>query len=178
MKPLISFLLTMALTSCGIPNRVAANPASPDTLDAVDSGSSAPAPYDPAVSTEIRPNVWLEVAAESGTCPELVGLWEFTTGFEGGADHTVVADIAAIAARPVQTIRAETRHITYEAPLIEAYVTCQGSARSEYLSMYAIDFDQGKIRFDLNLSDDDGFRELRYADISANRPYVFWRAAE
>ena len=44
--------------------------------------------------------------------------------------------------------------------------------------MYTVYFDQGKVRFDLDLSDDDGFRELRHADISANRPYVFWRAAE
>lgn len=178
MKPLTSFLLTMALTSCGISDIVAANSSSPEASKVADIGNSTPDPYDPTVSTEIRPNVWLEVATESGTCPEMVGLWELIIGFEGGADHTVVADIAAISATTVQITRAEARHITYEAPLIEDYATCQGIARSEFLSMYAVYFGQGKVRFDLDLSNDNGFRELRHADISANCPYVFWRAAE
>jgi len=179
MNSLTSFLLLLPLTGCSLSSSVAANstlPSEPSQVPVV--SNPVPMPYDPTASTAVRPNIWFEVVAESGICPDKVGLWEFIQGFEGGADHTVVADIAAIAAMPVQIIRAEAFHITYEAPLIEDYATCQGSARSEYLSMYTIYFDQGKVRFDLDLSEDDGFRELRHADISASRPYVFWRAAE
>ncbi|MBD0337543.1 MAG: hypothetical protein ICV62_18805, partial [Cyanobacteria bacterium Co-bin13] len=127
MKPLTSVLLMMTLTGCGLSDVVAADSSSPpEPLGAEDMNSSTPAPYDSTMPTEIRPNVWFKVAAKSGTCPEMVGRWELVMGFEGGADHTVVADIAAIAAMPVQIIRAEARHITYEAPLIEDYATCQG----------------------------------------------------
>ncbi len=44
--------------------------------------------------------------------------------------------------------------------------------------MYTFYFEDGQVRFELDLTDDQGFREIRYADISANRPYIHWRAAE
>jgi hypothetical protein len=34
------------------------------------------------------------------------------------------------------------------------------------------------ILIEMDLTTGDGFREIRYADTSANRPYVHWRAAE
>jgi hypothetical protein len=147
-------------------------------------GSEAPASETPVQSTsrsfqtEISPNVYLDVQTEAGTCPETVGLWEFLLGFEGGADHTVVVDTGAIASLPTQIIQQEDRRIIYEAPLQDQYASCVGTAHSDRLSMYSIYFESGKILFDLNMTEDDGFREIRYADVSAGRPYVHWRAAE
>lgn len=164
--------MTVLLTGCSLQN-----------LDAPSSKlasapSSSAVPDDPTPQTEVGPNVWLEVVPDSGHCPDRVGLWEFVLAFEGGADHTVVVDLAAIARLPVQVLRPAAQHVIYEAPLAAEYATCEGSARSAYLHLYAVDFSDGKVRFELDLTDSDGFREIRHADTSVNRPYVFWRAAE
>ena len=134
--------------------------------------------FDPTAQTTIRPNTWFEVTAASGNCPETVGLWAFMLGFEGGADHTVVADTQAIATLPAQVLHSEDRRIIYEAPLQAEFAGCSATAESDTLSMYAFHFGNGKVRFEVDLTTGDGFREIRYADVAANRPYVFWRAAE
>ncbi|MBE9109387.1 hypothetical protein IQ273_08150 [Nodosilinea sp. LEGE 07298] len=128
--------------------------------------------------TFMSPNVQFEVAAETGTCPETVSLWEFGLGFEGGADHTVVADFAPLATAPAEILQSEDRRIVYAAPLKAGFADCTGTATSQYLSMYAFQFGDGTVQFKLDLRGDDGFRDIRYADISANRPYIHWRAAE
>ncbi|MGG6237112.1 hypothetical protein ACQ4N7_00605 [Nodosilinea sp. AN01ver1] len=130
------------------------------------------------VDTFSPPNVQFEVAAEAGTCPETVSLWEFGLGFEGGADHTVVADVAPIAIAPPEITSSEERQVVYTAPLAAEFGDCTGTATSQYLSMYTFRFGDGNVQFELDLRGDDGFRDIRYADISANRPYVYWRAAE
>lgn len=129
-------------------------------------------------TTFLPPNVTFEVTVESGTCPVTVSLWELGWAFEGGADHTVVVDFAPIANLPVQIVQSEDRRVVYEAPLTEPFADCFGTAQSEYLSMYTVQFGNGTVQFDLDLTTGDGFREIRYTDISANRPYVHWRAAE
>ncbi|PSN11559.1 hypothetical protein C7293_23780 [filamentous cyanobacterium CCT1] len=128
--------------------------------------------------TFMSPNVEFEVTAEAGTCPETVSLWEFGLGFEGGADHTVVPDFAPIVIGSPEIVSSEERRVVYAAPLATDFADCTGTATSDYLSMYAFQFGDGTARFELDLRGDDGFREIRCADISANRPYIHWRAAE
>ncbi|PSR14331.1 hypothetical protein C8255_24270 [filamentous cyanobacterium CCP3] len=130
------------------------------------------------VDTFMSPNVQFEVTADAGTCPATVSLWEFGLGFEGGADHTVVADFAPIATGSPEITSSEERRVVYAAPLTADFADCPGTATSEYLSMYRYRFDSGNVYFELDLVGDDGFRKIRYADISANRPYVHWRATE
>jgi hypothetical protein len=157
MKVLFRLLLAIALTSCV---------------------KAGPPPTEVADPRMIAPNVWFEVEAEAGNCPATVGLWDFLLGFEGGADHTVIADTAAITTLPVEIIQAEDRRIVYEAPLQEEFAACVGTARSEQLAMYSFEFAQGQVRFTLDMTDDQGFRQIRYADVSSQRPYIYWRAAE
>jgi len=166
MKSCLSLLMAIALAGCA--------------LSPVSDAQESPSESLPSVpwQTAIEPNVSFEVKAESGTCPEMVDLWELLWGFEGGADHTVVVNTPAIAAAPPQILRSTDRAVTYQAPLNDQYATCVGTAQSDYLRMYTFRFARGTVAFDIDLSADDGFREIRYADISANRPYVHWRAAE
>lgn len=171
MKILASLAVAIALTGCSLSGELPADSASTD----------APADqptFDSTTLMDMEPNVQFEVTAESGTCPDTVGLWEFGWSFEGGADHTVVVDTSAIASQPAQLITSEAKRVVYEATLKNEFASCVGTADSEYLSMYDLSFANGKVQFDLDLTNDDGFREIRYADISANRPYVHWRAAE
>lgn len=145
---------------------------------------SAPAPVDtapnapPTVNTFAPPNVQFPVTTTAGTCPDTVDLWELGLGFEGGADHTVVVDFPAIATAPTEILRSEERRITYVAPLREEFADCAGTATSEALAMYSVRFDDGKVHFDLDLSRGDGSYTIRYADLSAHRPYIYWRAEE
>lgn len=140
--------------------------------------NATPETQAPIPSREIQPNVQFEVEATSGNCPETVGLWSFLLGFEGGADHTVIADTQAIAAMPVQLVTSEERRVVYEAPLQEAYATCVGQAQSDALTMYDFQFGEGKVRFQLDVTQDDGYREVLYTGVSASRPYIHWRATE
>lgn len=142
------------------------------------SKSSTSQPPSQPVDTFRPPNLTFAVQAEAGTCPETVALWELGLAFEGGADHTVVADFAPISRLPVEILQSEEHRIVYGAPLQPDFATCVGSARSDAWSMYAFQFSDGQLRFELDLTNSDGFREIRYADVAVNRPYVYWRAAE
>ena len=147
-----------------------------------DSGAESPPAddmqTDPAAQTQMQPNTAFAVQTTAGTCPQTVDLWEFSLGFEGGADHTVVVDAPAIAARPATIIQSDARQVVYEAPLQDTYASCTGTAQSDQLSMYSFQFGDGKVRFSLDLTQGDGYRDILYADLSAGRPYVHWRAAE
>lgn len=160
---------TVLFASCSSADRTTTPPPVPSAPD-----DTLAQPFD----TFMPPNVQFEVAAEAGTCPETVSLWELGLGFEGGADHTVVADFVPLATAPAEIVQSEDRHIVYTAPLKADFADCTGTATSQYLSMYAFQFGNGTVQFELNLRGDDGFRDIRYADISANRPYIHWRAAE
>lgn len=165
----IALLAGMAIAGCSPSHNVTTEP------------PSVPVTTPPVPSTEetfVSPNVDFAVVGESGTCPETVSLWEFGWALEGGADHTVVVDFRPIALQPVQIVESEERRVVYEAPLNDMFADCVGTARSPHLSMYSLRFGNGTVQFDLDLTEDDGFREIRYADISVDRPYVYWRAAE
>lgn len=182
MKSVVNVLGAIAaLSGAIIAGCSASEPAisdSPQTASPVPEASvGGPADY-PGDRTFMEPNVQFPVAVESGTCPEAVDLWEFGLGFEGGADHTVVVDTQAVASQPAELVRSEPQWVTYKAPLTAEYADCVGMAQSEYLSMYTVSFAGGEVQFDLDLTNRDGFLEIRYADIAAHRPYVHWRAAE
>lgn len=158
----IALLSGVAIASCSAVNDISVQETAPAAID----------------NTFLAPNVVFNVAKESGTCPDSIGLWELGWAFEGGADHTVVVDTLPITSQPAQIVQSEDRRIVYAAPLTADLASCVGTARSERLAMYTVQFSDGQLQFELDLATGDGFREIRYADISAGRPYVHWRAAE
>ena len=167
------------LSACLQPSASVSNPAQTSS-----SSSSSPAkpvaanPVPESVeSVQIQPNVYFAVVAESGTCPEAIGIWEFLLGFEGGADHTVVADLSAIATAAYVSTATDHR-LTYEAALADEYVTCVGTAQSDLWQMYSFRLSNGKVIFDLDLTQAGSYRDILYAGLSAERPYVHWRATE
>lgn len=144
----------------------------------VNSQESIHAQQDPLAQTVIQPNVQFNVQRQSGNCPETVELWMFMQGFEGGADHTIVAETQAIASAPVKLAVSEKKRREYEAPLKSEYATCVGESRSDLVRAYNFQFRDGKVRFRMDLSWFDGYSEILYKGISASRPYIHWRAAE
>jgi hypothetical protein len=140
--------------------------------------ASTNAQQDPLAQTRVQPNVQFNVQRQAGTCPQTVGLWMFMLGFEGGADHTVIAQTQAIASAPAKLIVSEKKRAEYEAPLRGEYASCVGQASSQLLSAYNFQFRDGKVYFRMDVTRDDGYREILYKGVSANRPYIHWRAAE
>ena len=138
----------------------------------------AQAQTDPSAPAQIKPNYQFNVQRQSGSCPKSVGLWMFMLGFEGGADHTVVADTQAIASAPAKLVVSQQKRLEYEAPLRSQYVSCVGQASSPLLSAYNFQFRNGKVNFRMDVSQGDGYREILYKGMSASRPYIHWRAAE
>ncbi|MFQ4135533.1 hypothetical protein PGN35_004365 [Nodosilinea sp. PGN35] len=160
--------LALVVGSCLIASCSASGPPAAPTQD-------TPAA---AFDTFMPPNVQLPVAVTAGTCPATVDLWELGLGFEGGADHTVAIDFPAIATGPTEILHSEERRIIYVAPLQDEFAACVGTADSEALIMYSFHFGNGKVHFDLDLTEGNGSHTIRYADLSVNRPYVYWRAEE
>lgn len=144
----------------------------------VNSQESINAQQDPLAQTVIQPNFQFNVQRQSGNCPETVGLWMFMQGFEGGADHTIVAETQAIASAPVKLVVSEKKQLEYEAPLKSEYATCVGESRSDLVRAYNFQFRDGKVRFRMDLNWFDGYSEILYKGVSASRPYIHWRAAE
>jgi hypothetical protein len=138
----------------------------------------AQAQTDPSAPAQIKPNYQFNVQRQSGSCPKSVGLWMFMLGFEGGADHTVVADTQAIASAPAKLVVSQQKRLEYEAPLRSQYASCVGQASSPLLSAYNFQFRNGKVNFRMDVSQGDGYREILYKGMSASRPYIHWRAAE
>ncbi|HEY9737910.1 MAG TPA: hypothetical protein V6D06_16575, partial [Trichocoleus sp.] len=126
---------------------------------------------------DMRPNVLLPVQTQSGSCPPSIGLWVLRQGFEGGADHTVIADTAAIATAPARQAAAGQGEVVFTVPLRPEYSGCVGVAQSEHLSFYSLEMSQGQGRFRLDLSG-DGQRQVLDSGSSAGRPYIHWRATE
>lgn len=139
---------------------------------------STKAQADPLTQTRVQPNFRFNVERQAGTCPKTIGLWTFVLGFEGGADRTVVADTQAIASASAKLLSSDKKRATYEAPLRSDYASCVGKASSSMLSAYNFQFRNGKVYFAMDVSRDNGYREILYKGVSASRPYIHWRATE
>ncbi|HEY9880124.1 MAG TPA: thermonuclease family protein [Leptolyngbyaceae cyanobacterium] len=135
--------------------------------------------YDLRVATpiELAPNLTLPVQATAGNCPPSIDLWAFRWGFEGGADHTVRVDMREIAAQPPRLVQSSDTAVVFAAPVQSAYADCAGRARSEQMTMYSVNFQNGQVQFSLDLQG-DGDRKVIYQGVSANRPYIYWQATE
>ncbi|MER3495338.1 MAG: hypothetical protein C4323_26280 [Mastigocladus sp. ERB_26_2] len=120
-----------------------------------------------------QPNMILNVKRQAGTCPKTIGIWTFLLPFEGGAEHTAVADI--INARLVASGK---KFVQYEASLAQSYASCVGSAKSESPNVYSFQFRNGKAYFRLDLNQATVNTTIRYLGIGGFRPYVRWIAVE
>jgi hypothetical protein len=120
-----------------------------------------------------KPNMILNVKREAGTCPQTVGIWTFMLPFEGGAEHTAVADI-----RSARLVASGKKFVEYEAPLRQSYASCLGSAKSERPNVYNFHFRNGKVYFRLDLNQSTLNTTITYQGTGGLRPYVRWIAGE
>jgi hypothetical protein len=124
-----------------------------------------------------EPNLVAEVQVESGTCPETVGIYSFLLPYEGGAEHTAVADLWGMAQLPELVTQQET-YIEYQATLSDRYTDCVGTANIEMPDVYTFTFQDGKVTFSVDLQEIDApALAITYHDLVAQRPYIRWAIA-
>ncbi|GAB1544890.1 hypothetical protein NUACC21_75660 [Scytonema sp. NUACC21] len=124
------------------------------------------------------PNVTMKVQRISGTCPETVGLWWFLLPFEGGAEHTVVADTRGFADSTKLVSSNNKQFVEFISPLRSNYASCIGQTQNQEFSFYNVQFKNKQAHFRVDLRRITApAREITYKTIAASRPYVRWSVA-
>lgn len=125
------------------------------------------------------PDLVLKVERKSGNCPKTIGLWTAFRYYEGGGEHTVIADTWAIASRAKITA-ATKKLVEYKAPLKTVYATCVGQAKASEDYPYQLQFGKGNVAFEVKLPPDTPANpsEIMEKSILGARPYVRWAIAD
>ncbi|MBK1988216.1 hypothetical protein A0J48_011810 [Sphaerospermopsis aphanizomenoides BCCUSP55] len=125
------------------------------------------------------PNVKLSVQRKSGSCPQTVGLWWITLPYEGGAEHTVVADTKAFADAVKLVASNHKQFVEFVAPLRSNYASCVGQTRNQEYKFYTVQFKDKKAYFRVDLQKINApAQEITYKTIAGSRPYVRWAVAD
>ncbi|OUL26208.1 hypothetical protein BV378_13395 [Nostoc sp. RF31YmG] len=124
------------------------------------------------------PNVTMNVQTKAGTCPQTVGLWWLTLPYEGGAEHTVVADTRAFA-NSSKLVSSNNHFVEFVSPLREDYASCVGQTQGQEYPFYSVQFKnkQAYFRVDLRKINAPG-KLINYKTVAASRPYVRWAIAD
>jgi hypothetical protein len=132
----------------------------------------------PAPGPQFSPNINLQVQRTSGTCPQTFGLWWIGLPYEGGAEHTVVANTTAFADTTQLVTSTDKRFVEFVSPLRSNYASCVGQVRSPQYRFYNIEFKNKKayFRVDLRNMNEPG-RQITYKTVATSRPYVRWAIA-
>ncbi|MDZ8056432.1 MAG: hypothetical protein RMX68_008080 [Aulosira sp. ZfuVER01] len=124
------------------------------------------------------PNVKLNVQRTAGTCPETVGLWWLTLPYEGGSEHTVIADTRAFA-NSTKLVSSNKQFAEFVSPLREDYASCVGQTQGKEYPFYLVQFKNKQAYFRVDLRKIDApAKEITYKTVTASRPYVRWAIAD
>ncbi|MDZ7963792.1 MAG: hypothetical protein RM368_02280 [Nostoc sp. DedSLP03] len=125
------------------------------------------------------PHVILNVQRSSGTCPQTIGLWWFILPYEGGAEHTVVANTREFADETNLVSSNNKQFVEFVSPLRSNYASCVGRTRGQEYSFYNAEFKHKKAYFRVDLRKIDASLSLiTYKSVVASRPYVRWAIAD
>lgn len=124
------------------------------------------------------PDILLKVERQAGNCPKTVGLWTTFRYYEGGGEHTVIADTWAIAQRAQITTYGK-KFVEYKAPLRTDFATCVGQAQATDYP-YQLQFGNGNVAFTVKLPPDTAANPsaITAKSILGARPYVRWAIAD
>ncbi|HCF27459.1 MAG TPA: hypothetical protein DEV81_09730 [Cyanobacteria bacterium UBA11049] len=133
------------------------------------------------VLPKFPPNTILKVRHLRGNCPKTVGIWTSFRTYEGGGEHTVIADILPIANR-AKVISYGQKLVDYKAALKKAYADCNGSAvdAGDGEDLYRFIFRDGNVFFRVVLPPDTDANPSIFSNISVlgGQPYLRWAIAD
>ena len=128
-----------------------------------------------------RPDATIKVTRQSGTCPSAVSLWTSFRYYEGGGEHTVIADTSAIAGS-ARLVRSTNKFAEFSAPLKSNFASCVGQATSqeETTNLYSFRFQNKNVIFRVQLPSDTPSNpsEITYKNVVTSRPAVRWAIAD
>jgi hypothetical protein len=125
------------------------------------------------------PHVTLNVQRSSGKCPQRIGLWWFVLPYEGGAEHTVVADTKEFADTTKLVSSNNKQFVEFVSPLRSNYASCVGRTSGQEYTFYNVEFKDKKAYFRVDLRKIDApARLITYKNVVASRPYVRWAIAD
>ncbi|MBE8969883.1 hypothetical protein IQ277_27780 [Nostocales cyanobacterium LEGE 12452] len=125
------------------------------------------------------PHVTLNVQRSSGICPQQIGLWWFVLPYEGGAEHTVVADTREFADETKLVSSNNKQFVEFVSPLRSNYASCVGRTSRQEYTFYNVEFKNKKAYFRVDLRKIDApARLITYKSVVASRPYVRWAIAD
>ncbi|HLO86621.1 MAG TPA: hypothetical protein VK203_16700 [Nostocaceae cyanobacterium] len=124
------------------------------------------------------PNVKLTVRANGGTCPKTVGLWWLVLPYEGGAEHTVIADTNEFT-ETAKLVSSSPQFVEFAAPLRSGYADCEGQTQAGEFDFYSLRFKDKKAYFRIDLRKINApAKVITYKAVVASRPYVRWAIAD
>ncbi len=128
------------------------------------------------------PNEVLKVNAKSGNCPKSLGIWLTFRSYEGGGEHTIIADTFPIAGVAKLTSKGK-KFVEYTAPLKSTYANCVGTANVEKEGVhkgYKGKFEKGSLIFRVDIPNDTPSNPTDFSKIAilATRPFIRWAIAD
>ncbi|MGB3208507.1 MAG: hypothetical protein WBB28_26270 [Crinalium sp.] len=132
-------------------------------------------------ATSVRPNtqqnITFNVKTQAGQCPKTVSLWNLSRYYEGGVEHTAIADTLTIAGNP-ELISSSNKFVQFKAPLAKAYESCNGLATSETRTYYSFKFRDRHVYFRVNIRDIPRYSLISDQKVTESRPVVVWQVAD
>jgi len=125
------------------------------------------------------PNTTFNVARKSGNCPNNIKIWNSFRSYEGGGEHTVIADTANIAGA-AKLSSSGAKFVEFTAPLKSNFASCVGSASSASESLYKFQFRNKNLVFRMDLSGlpSGAITKISYKGVVSNRPAIKWAIAD
>lgn len=125
------------------------------------------------------PDLVLQVERTAGNCPKTIGIWTTFRYYEGGGEHTVIANTWGIADR-AQLISSGKKVVEYKAPLKTSFASCVAQAKASEDYPYLFRFRNGSVSFRVELPPDTPANpsEFTTRSILGARPYVRWVIAD
>ncbi|MFB2838824.1 hypothetical protein [Floridanema evergladense] len=164
MKSFTTLTLSLGILSV----LLAANPG-------ITQNSQSSAPRIPSNS----PNTTINVTKRSGNCPSNIKLWTSFRSYEGGGEHTVIADTGAIA-NAARLNNSGAKFVEFTAPLKSEFASCVGEATSVEEPIYSFRFNKKNVIFRMDLSPVPGERLTRisYKGVVSSRPAIKWAISD
>ncbi|MFB2896299.1 hypothetical protein ACE1CI_25595 [Aerosakkonemataceae cyanobacterium BLCC-F50] len=164
MKSLTSLTLSLGILSA----LLTANPG-------VTQNSQVSAPSIP----QNAPNTTINVSKRSGNCPSNMKLWNSFRSYEGGGEHTVIADTSAIA-NGARLTNSGAKFVEFTAPLKSEFASCVGEATSNEEPIYRFRFSNKNVIFRMDLSSlpSNRLTRISYKGVVSSRPAIKWALSD
>lgn len=126
-----------------------------------------------------RPNTTINVSKRSGNCPSNMNLWTSFRAYEGGGEHTVIADTSVVASA-ARLNNSGAKFVEFSAPLKSEFASCVGEATSDEEPIYRFRFGNKRVVFRMDLSSlrPGTLTRINYRGVVSSRPAIRWAIAD